>query len=230
MQLDLRYDHPWDVTTERARSIQEWLAPLVSSVPLPAPVRTIAGIDVSFPQRDLARAAIVVIAFPEQEPVEQATVELPISFPYIPGLLSFREIPVVLESMRRLNEMPDVLMCDAQGQAHPRRFGLASHLGVLLDCPSIGCAKSKLTGRHSPPGEEKGNSTWLYDRDEIIGAVVRTRTRVRPVYVSVGHKIDLGTATRLVLASALKYRLPEPTRLAHLVAGGAQLVTQGARS
>ena len=227
MELSLRHEHPWDVTGEEARAIQSRLAPLVAETPLPGPIRTIAGIDVSFPGDNVARAAVVVLSYPDQTPLEQVTAELPVRFPYIPGLLSFRETPVVLEALQKLSIFPDVLMCNAQGQAHFRRLGLASHVGLLLDHPTIGCAKSRLVGTFHMPGEEKGSHTWLYDGDEIIGAVVRTRTGVSPVYVSVGHRIDLQTAIEVVLTCALTYRLPEPTRLAHQVAGGAQVVPRG---
>ncbi|MDH7486811.1 MAG: deoxyribonuclease V [Anaerolineae bacterium] len=227
MKLALKHEHAWDVTGEQAEAIQRRLAPLVAETPLPGPIRTIAGIDVSFPRPDLARAAVVVLSYPDQTPLEQTTAELPVHFPYIPGLLSFRETPVVLAALEKLGAMPDLLMCDAQGRAHFRRLGLASHVGVLLDHPTIGCAKSRLVGTHHMPGEEKGSYTWLYDGEEVIGAVVRTRTGTSPVYVSVGHKIDLPTAIAVVLTCTLDTRLPEPTRLAHQVAGGAQVVARG---
>jgi len=227
MKLSLRHEHAWDVAGEEAQAIQRRLALLVTETPLPGPIGTIAGIDVSFPRTDVARAAIVVLSYPEQTPLEQVSAELPVRFPYIPGLLSFRETPVVLEALQKLGAMPDVLMCDAQGRAHFRRLGLASHVGLLLDHPTIGCAKSRLVGTHHVPGEAKGNHTWLYDGEEIIGAVVRTRTGASPVYVSVGHRIDLPTAIEVVLTCTLNTRLPEPTRLAHQVAGGAQVVARG---
>lgn len=227
MQLRLKHQHPWDVTREEAEAIQRRLAPLVVETPLAGPIHTVAGIDVSFPTPDIARAAVVVLSYPDLTPLEQATAELPVRFPYTPGLLSFRETPVVLEALKKLNTLPDVLICDAQGRAHFRRLGLASHVGLLLDHPTIGCAKSRLVGQHHMPGEEKGSSAWLYDGDEIIGAVVRTRTKMSPVYVSVGHKIDLETAIRVVLTCVQDHRLPEPTRLAHKVAGGGQVVSRG---
>jgi deoxyribonuclease V len=224
MELVLRHDHAWDVAIDEARAIQGMLAPLVVEAPLAKPSRTVAGIDVSFPSPDVARAAIVVLSYPDQRPLEQVTTDRPVSFPYIPGLLSFREMPVVLAAMRKLKFMPDVLICDAQGRAHFRRLGLASHLGLLLEHPTIGCAKSRLVGMHDMPGDEKGSQTRLLDGHEVLGAVVRTRTGVRPVYVSVGHRIDLHTAVSMVLTCAVRYRLPEPTRLAHLVANGARIV------
>jgi len=227
MQLTLKHEHRWDVTREEAEAIQRRLAPLVAEIPLPGPIRTVAGIDVSFPRTNLARAAVVVLSYPDQTPLKQVTADLPVRFPYIPGLLSFRETPVVLEALKKLDTLPDVLICDAQGRAHFRRLGLASHVGLLLDHPTIGCAKSRLVGTHHTPGEEKGSIAWLYDGDEIIGAVVRTRSGVSPVYVSVGHRIDLEMAIKVVLTCVRDHRLPEPTRLAHQVAGGAQVVPEG---
>jgi deoxyribonuclease V len=226
MDLTIHHQHSWEVSGPQARAIQDRLATLVlASSPL-GPIRTVAGIDVSFPNADRARAAIVVLSYPDQEPLAQVTADLPVSFPYVPGLLSFREIPAVLAAMRSLPEMPDILICDGHGRAHFRRLGLASHLGVLLDHPTVGCAKSRLVGTHTAPGDEKGSFTWLNDGAETLGAVLRTRSGVRPVYVSVGHRIDLDSALDVVLTCAVRYRLPEPTRLAHLVAGGARLAPE----
>jgi deoxyribonuclease V len=146
-----------------------------------------------------------------------------ISFPYVPGLLAFREGPVVLAALARLKDRPDVLIFDAHGLAHPRRMGLASHLGILLDTPAVGCAKSRLVGLHEEPDESKGGWTPLVHEEEVIGAVVRTRDRVRPVYVSIGHRVDLETAISLTLGCTSRYRLPEPIRWAHRVAGGKPL-------
>jgi len=219
-------EHRWDVTVQEAEAIQRRLASLVVETPLPGLVRTVAGIDVSFPTAEIARAAVVVVSYPDQTPLEQVTAEWPVLFPYIPGLLSFRETPAVLEALKKLSTLPDVLICDAQGRAHFRRLGLASHVGLLVDHPTIGCAKSRLIGTHHPLGEKRGSSTWLYDGDEIIGAAVRTSEGANPVYVSVGHKIDLQTAIEIVLTCALS-RIPEPTRLAHQVAAGAQVVSPG---
>jgi len=218
--MKLHVQHRWDVSPEEAEQIQRELAARVRVEPLSAQPETIGGIDVSFPREGLARAAVVVMRFPNLTPIAQALVERPVDFPYIPGLLSFRETPAVLDALEQLSSLPDLLMCDAQGIAHPRRLGLAAHLGVLLDHPTIGCAKSRLTGRHQEPGPQKGAYTWLYDDGEIIGAVVRTREGVRPLYVSVGHRIDLPGAIEITLACCTRYRLPEPTRLAHQLAGG----------
>lgn len=173
-----------------------------------------AGTDVST-QGDRAYATAVVLSFPDLSVVEVRGAETPLSFPYVPGLLSFREIPSVAEALRRVESEVDAVICDAQGLAHPRRLGLASHLGLLLDMPCIGCAKSRLVGKHEEPGREKGSAVDLMDRGEIVGKVVRTRDGVSPVYVSVGNRIDLESSVELVLACCTKYRLPETTRQAH---------------
>jgi deoxyribonuclease V len=187
------------------------------------PVNTVAGVDVGFPARDIARAAVVVLGFPELKPLDCAIAEVPVEFPYIPGLLAFREVPAVLAAVEKLRVTPDLFIFDAQGLAHPRRLGLASHAGLLLDWPSVGCAKSRLTGASVEPGPERGSKSPLIDGRECIGAVVRTRTGVRPVYVSIGHMVDLDTAVRYVLDCAPRYRLPETTRYAHRLAGGAEI-------
>lgn len=181
----------------------------------------IAGVDISVNRlENRATGAIVVLNYPELRPVEVKTATGKIEFPYIPGLLSFREIPLLLEACEKLVITPDLFLVDGQGIAHPRRMGIASHLGLFLDRPTIGCAKSRLYGKHKTPGLEAGSYTELLDNDEVIGAVVRTKTGTSPVYVSIGHKVDLPTAVQWVLACCRKYRLPEPTRLAHLAAGG----------
>jgi deoxyribonuclease V len=222
MPLKTVVEHPWDVSTAEARQIQEQLRSQVRSLPLGMPVRTVAGIDVSI-KRDRARAAVACLAYPELEPIEAATADVPVKFPYVPGLLAFREGPPALAALAKLKVQPDVLVFDAHGVAHPRRLGLAAHLGVVLDVPSVGCAKSRLVGTYRMPGERKGSWAPLVDNDEVIGAVVRTRDRVRPVFVSVGHRVDLETAIAVVLGCAPRYRVPEPTRWAHRVAGGAEL-------
>lgn len=170
--------------------------------------------------RGWARAAVVVVEYPSLEPVEVKTVEGPLAWPYVPGLLSFREAPLVLEALSLLRIDPDLVMLDGQGIAHPRRLGLASHVGLFIDVPTIGCAKSVLCGDYSEPLYEKGACTDLVHRGEVIGAAVRTRSGVRPVFVSIGHRFNLAGAVEWVLHSCSRYRLPEPTRLAHLAAGG----------
>jgi deoxyribonuclease V len=185
-------------------------------------VNSVAGVDVAI-KGEVAKAAIVVLSYPELTPLDYSLAELPVEFPYIPGLLAFREAPAVLAALEKLKTEPELFIFDAQGLAHPRRMGLATHLGVIIDRPSIGCAKSRLCGEHHEPGSERGSYTYLYDGDEIIGAVVRTKTGVSPLYVSIGHKVDLPTAIEYVLGCCTKYRLPETTRYAHRVAGGEKL-------
>ena len=216
--------HPWNVSPDRAREIQRDLRPHVVVEPLARPPEIVAGVDVGV--RDgQARAAVVLLSLPELEPLEAVTAERPVTFPYVPGLLAFREGPVVLKALERLAAPPDVLIFDAHGLAHPRRFGLATHMGVLLDLPSVGCTKSRLCGHYQEPENERGSWTYLRDQDTggeqaIIGAVVRTRDGVRPVFVSVGHRVDLESTISIVLRCAPRYRLPETTRWAHHVAGG----------
>lgn len=212
-------EHGWDVTTEEAIAIQKRLAPLVVRENQLGPVRYVAGIDAGFP-RETARAAIAVLTYPELEVVETAVAEVPVTFPHVPGLLSFREAPAALAAYARLKTRPDLLIVDGQGIAHRRRFGIASHLGVLLDVPSIGSAKSLLVGRHGELGEERGATAALVDRGEVVGQVVRTRRGVKPLYISIGHRVDLPAAVEMVLACASRYRLPEPQRMAHLAASG----------
>jgi deoxyribonuclease V len=186
----------------------------------------VAGVDIGMDGK-LARAAVVVLDYSKLEPVDWAVAEVEITFPYVPGLLTFREGPGILAALEKLTIWPDVLIFDGHGQAHPRRFGLASHMGVLLDRPSVGCAKSRLTGEHEEPGDRVGNWAPLRDRGEVIGAVLRTRAGVRPVFVSVGHRVDLPTAIDLVIGCGGGYRLPETTRYAHRVAGGMRLPDSG---
>ena len=212
-------NHPWDVSTAEAREIQEKLRSRVVRSGRPRQVRHVAGVDISV-RENRAIAAIVGLDFPNLEVVEVATAEQKVPFPYVPGLLSFREIPSILAAAEKLTSHVELLLLDGQGVAHPRRFGLASHLGVLLNKPTIGCAKTRFIGTHDEPAEEAGCYTDLWDGDELIGAVLRTRTNVKPIYISVGHKIELPTALDLVLQCCAGYRLPEPTRLAHQAAGG----------
>ncbi len=214
--------HRWDVSPSEAKEIQQELRSKVSTKRTFGQVNTVAGVDVSI-KGEVARAAIVVLSYPELTPLDYGLAELPAEFPYIPGLLAFREAPAVLAALEKLKSEPDLFIFDAQGLAHPRRMGLATHLGVIIDRPSVGCAKSRLWGKHHEPGPERGSYTHLYDGDEVIGAVVRTRTGVNPLYVSIGHKVDLPAAIEYVLGCCTKYRLPETTRYAHRVAGGERL-------
>jgi deoxyribonuclease V len=219
--MKIALQHEWHVTTSEAREIQKVLAADICRTGKTTVPRLIAGVDISFNRwSKMGTAAVVVLNFPALEVVEIKTVTDKVLFPYVPGLLSFREAPLVLSACKELGNEPDMLMVDGQGVAHPRRLGLAAHLGLCLDVPTIGCAKSRLYGCHDEPGNERGEYTELLDGEEIIGAVVRTRTGVKPVYVSIGHKIDLATSISIVLRCCRVYRLPEPTRLAHQAAGG----------
>jgi len=213
--------HSWQVTIDEAREIQRSLASQVLKRNEVSTPRLIAGVDISAEDKSgTARGAVVVLRFPELALVERSVVQQRVSFPYVPGLLSFRETPLILAACERLTMTPDLFIADAQGIAHPRRLGLASHLGLLLDMPTIGCAKSILCGQHGKLGEEPGCYASLLDGDEVIGAALRTKRGTNPVYVSIGHKVDLEAALQWVMACLRGYRLPEPTRLAHLAAAG----------
>jgi len=207
------------------RAIQERLREQVHLGPCTVPIHRVAGMDVSVKGGD-AQAAVALLSFPDLEPLEAKTARQPAGFPYVPGLLAFREGPVVLAALEKLEAKPDVLLFDAHGLAHPRRMGLATHLGLLLDLPAIGCAKSRLCGEHGAVPPQRGGWVPLVDGEEIIGAVVRTRSNVRPVYVSIGHRVDLDSAVRVVLFCCARYRLPQPIRWAHQIAGGASLTSR----
>jgi deoxyribonuclease V len=226
--MNLAVSHPWDLSLTEARALQLELASrVIARTPFdPEGVRTVAGVDVAY-EKGVARAAVVVLRFPELEPVDRALVRVPVSFPYVPGLLTWREGPAVLAALEKLAAWPDLFIFDGHGLAHPRRIGLAAHMGVILDRPSIGCAKSRLIGTHDEPGPAVGEWVPLRDGEETIGAVVRTRTRVKPVFVSIGHRVDLPTAIRFVLRCTRGYRLPETTRYAHRLAGENQCDAPG---
>jgi deoxyribonuclease V len=213
--------HPWDLTPAEAIALQQQLCERVIRKDRFAPPKRIAGVDVGFEDSGrVTRAAVAVLDFPTLEPLEQAVAHQPTRFPYIPGLLSFREVPTILQALDRLRLPPDLLLCDGQGLAHPRRFGLACHIGLLTDIPSIGVGKTRLIGSHGSVPEGKGSWVPLIDRGEEIGAVVRTRRGVKPIYVSIGHRISLPTAIDYVLAATTRYKLPETTRAAHRLASG----------
>ncbi len=209
-------NHPWDLTPGQARKLQTELAALVDTTTPLAKWDVIASADISMGRydKDLA-AAVVVVRTDTYEVVERAGVVRPITYPYVPGLLSFREIPPLIEVFERIKTPHDVVLCDGHGVAHPRRLGIAAHLGLWLDRPTVGCAKSLLIGEFVEPRPKRGDRTGLFDRGEKIGEVVRTKDRVKPLFVSPGHKCDLESAVALVLATSGKYRLPTPTRLAH---------------
>lgn len=218
--MKIRQLHPWDLSVAEARAVQERLAPRVVVEPLPRPPVLVAGIDVSCPPGgETGVAGAVVVHLPSLRVVDAVFARGPLLFPYVPGYLSFREGPLVLEALGQLSCDPDLLLFDAQGICHPRRLGLASHLGVILDRPAVGCAKSLLVGSHAEPGAQRGCRRRIVDRGETVGAALRTRDGVAPVYVSVGHRVDLAGAIRTVLACGGGYRIPEPLREAHRQVG-----------
>ena len=211
--------HSWDLTPKEAITVQKQLAAKVirkSGVDI-GDVAYVAGIDTHFLQ-GLAAAAVVVLRLSDLSTVDCATAIRQVSFPYIPGLLTFREGPAIIAALDHLTIVPDLLIFDGQGIAHPRRCGLASHIGLLLDISSIGCAKTKLSGRYEDPPIEKGSYSYLKEGEETIGAVVRTRTRIKPLFVSIGHRINLRDSIKVVLRCCPKYRLPETTRRADKLA------------
>ncbi len=210
--------HEWKVSYQEAVAIQNELREKVVIKPLKRRISTVAGADVAYDKHSQKLyAAIVNLGFPSLETLEQVVVEGKAEFPYIPGLLSFRESPIVSKAFEKLTIKPDVLMCDAQGIAHPRRFGLASHLGLLFNTPTIGCAKSWLCGIHREVGPGAGNYASLKLDGNTVGVALRTRKGVKPIYVSIGHLVDLRTSIRLVLRCCKGYRIPEPTRRAHIL-------------
>ena len=219
--MEVKRRHDWQVSPAEARDIQRRLAGEVSRISEVTSPRFIAGVDISVPrERGAATGAVVVLSYPDLRLVETRMVSGQLEFPYVPGLLSFREAPLTLAACGGLSVTPDLFLVDGQGIAHPRRMGLASHLGLFLDKPTIGCAKSLLCGSCEMPGEEPGSYTEIVDRGEVIGAALRTKLGIKPVYVSIGHRIDLESAIQWVLNCCRGHRLPEPARLAHLAAGG----------
>jgi deoxyribonuclease V len=219
--------HSWQVSPPQALDIQHRLAPQVSRSNEVSTPSLIAGVDISVSREEgVARGAVVVLNYPELRLVETKVVSGRVDFPYVPGLLSFREAPLTLAVCQELSVIPDLVLVDGQGIAHPRRFGLASHLGLFLDTPTIGCAKSRLCGHHQEPGDNPGSYAELIDRDETIGVALRTKVGVKPVYVSIGHRVDLEAAIYWVMKCCRGYRLPEPCRLAHLASIGEDLTPQ----
>ncbi|MBD2537625.1 deoxyribonuclease V [Coleofasciculus sp. FACHB-SPT36] len=217
--MKIHQRHAWPDTPEEAIAIQQQLSKEVITSDQLESVQYVAGVDMGFEESGtISRAAVAVLSFPDLQLQEQAIAFRPTTFPYIPGFLSFREIPAVLDALEKVSITPDLILCDGQGIAHPRRFGIASHLGVLIDLPTIGVAKSLLVGKHDELPVEKGAWQPLRYRREIIGAVLRTRTGVKPVYVSSGHRVSLETAIDYVMRCTTKYRLPETTRIADKLA------------
>ena len=216
--MDLRELHPWNVTPKEAVEIQRQLRPRLTLRNRSTRVHYIAGTDISSSQTDdTVWAGVVVVEFPGLEPVEEAWTRGKAAFPYVPGLLSFREIPPLISALRKLKITPDVILCDGQGIAHPRGMGLAAHLGLLLDRPTIGCAKSRLVGTCSAPALEKGASAELVYSGKVVGCAFRTREGVKPIYISAGNHITLKQCIRIVLRCCPKYRVPEPIRMAHIL-------------
>lgn len=217
--MELRELHGWNISPREAIALQRALSTLIVQEDELGEVRHIAGIDVGFEDRGATtRAAVAVLRYPDLALLDQAIVRMPTEFPYVPGLLTFREAPAVLQALRRLHVAPDLLLYDGQGIAHPRRIGIASHVGLLAGVPSIGVAKTRLIGEHGEVPTERGAWVPLTDKGERIGAVLRTRCGVKPVFVSIGHRVGLETAIRWVLACVTRYRLPETTRWAHRLA------------
>lgn len=233
--MKLAIKHRWNVTTAEARQIQERLRGRWEGSDRLGPIRTVAGLDAAFvlrgsqafrprhsrASRDANRAigAVVLFRYPEMIELERSSAEVPLKFPYVPGFLSFREIPALLAALGGLREMPDLLFSDGQGYAHPRRMGLATHLGIILDLPSVGCAKSLLVGEHSAPGRQQGEWSEIRDGEETIGAALRTRTDCAPMYISAGHRVSLETALKLTMSVCDGTRIPAPTREADRYVG-----------
>lgn len=216
--MDYRRLHPWTVSIPRARRIQETLRDRISLSPLPSVrrPRLVAGADVSYNRGSAdIYSAVVVLTYPEMEIVETASAAGTARVPYVPGYLSFREIPILLKAFRRIRSVPDVILCDGQGLAHPRGFGLACHLGAVLEVPTIGCAKSRLIGEHGEPGRRRGSRVPLRYEGRRVGTVLRTRDGVSPLFVSPGWGVDHRASTRITLACC-RTRIPEPTRQAHM--------------
>ncbi len=215
----------WPDTLEAAQTIQNQLRQHVRTVDDFSTIRTVAGVDAGYeidpeqaaqdaPVYSIARAVIVTLEFPSLQPLDYSMARYPAPLPYVPGFLSFREGPAIIAALESLRERPDMLIFDGQGIAHPRRLGIASHIGVLSDIPSIGCAKSLLIGRHAPLPDIRGSWVPLLDHNEIIGAALRTRSGAKPVYISAGHRVSLESAIDIIMACTTRYRLPETTRAA----------------
>ncbi len=222
--------HPWDLAPEEAARVQADLRRRLLLAWDGRMIHTVGGVDVSL-QKDHARAAIVVLRYPDLAPLAGVTASAPLVFPYIPGLLAFREGPAILAAWEKLSVKPDLLMFDGQGIAHPRGIGIAAQMGLWLDRPTIGVAKSRLYGLHAEVGPQRGDLALLFDekdRQRVIGVVLRTHEKNNPLYISPGHLIDVETSARFVMACTTQYRLPEPTRWAHKVASGEQLPAGGA--
>lgn len=228
--MNLNAPHPWELTPAEAIEVQRELASQVLREGPPILDGRIAGVDVGFEDNGrITRAAVAVLDMPAGREAEIALARLPTTFPYVPGLLAFRELPAVLAALGQLGHEPDLLMCDGQGIAHPRRLGIAAHLGVIAGLPSVGVGKTRLCGRHGEVPDVKGAWVPLVDKGEVIGAVLRTRAGVKPVYVSIGHRLDLDAAVASVMAAVTAFRLPAPIRAAHRLASNTGPLQPGMR-
>ncbi len=219
--MNRKYEHPWDITPHEAIKLQKKLSSHIIISGRPSKIEMIAGIDIAFDKNsNIGFCGILIFTFPELKIIEERFCWGHISFPYIPGLLSFREAPLILELFKSLHHIPDCIILDGQGIAHPRRFGVASHVGLLLGLPSIGCAKSRLFGSFDEPALEEGSRTYIVDKDNFpIGIVLRARKNTRPVFVSPGHLVGIDDAADIVYSCADGYRIPAPTRFAHIRVG-----------
>jgi deoxyribonuclease V len=219
--MKIEHRHEWAITPDQAVKIQQQLRQEVITQDDFGAVNYVAGIDVGFEENGaITRAAVAVLTYPELQLCDQAIARRPTSFPYIPGFLSFREVPAVLDALEQVKTIPDLLLCDGQGMAHPRRFGIACHIGLLTNTPAIGVGKSRLVGTHEEPLDERGAWVPLTHKGDLIGVVLRTRPKTKPLYISVGHRISLESAIAYVMGCTTKYRLPETTRHAHKLASG----------
>lgn len=219
--MHIKNIHKWNVPVQQAIEIQCKLASLVIRQDTINDVKFVGGVDISIKKASTqATAALVILEFPGLKLVESIIIQGKVEFPYVPGLLSFREIPLLLPAFKQLSSKLDLILVDGQGISHPRRMGLASHLGLVLDIPTIGCAKSRLWGSHTDVAVSAGSFSMLIDKEETIGAVLRTKINTKPLYISIGHKISLNSAVNWVISCCKEYRIPEPTRLAHRAANG----------
>lgn len=219
--LQIVSSHSWDLSPEAAIALQQALRNQIVLTDQFAPIRHVAGVDVGFEaEGTVTRAAVAVLTLNELQLVDRAIARRPTSFPYIPGLLSFREVPAVLDALEKLAILPDLLLCDGQGIAHPRRFGIACHIGLLTNLPAIGVAKSLLVGKHAELADERGSRQPLIHKNEVIGVALRTRPKTKPLFISPGHRISMESAIAYTLRCTTKYRLPETTRHAHKLASG----------
>lgn len=217
--MKVNHLHEWDLTPSEAKALQTQLAAQLITEPIDLEqIELVAGVDVSV-KNNVSQAAVVVATYPALDPIETIRVQQPTQYPYIPGLLTFREGPVLEEAFKKLEHEPDVFVFDGMGRIHPRQMGIAAHLGLWLDKPTIGCGKTHFIGEYDDPDLQKGDMSSLTYKGETLGAVLRTRTNVKPVYISAGHRADLDSAVKLALAVTPKYRLPRPIRLAHNAAG-----------